>query len=189
MVQSLRSREVGVTNADFSRNFGDPSKTMKKTLAIASMVVGSLAANASNLAFSTIISSGGTQVGSGTGIFSSTLDKITLSGTFLSSSTITSGTFSGPGITTPLTFSVVANGTGAGGVKDWFFHFTSPQTVPSTFINNASSYVASFFAGVTSVASGPASAGHLTTTPEPQTYAMVAGAALLGFAAFRRARR
>ena len=45
-----------------------------------------------------------------------------------------------------------------------------------------------FYNGSTLIASGPIVLGSLST-PEPQTYAMAAGAALLGFAAFRRARR
>jgi len=40
----------------------------------------------------------------------------------------------------------------------------------------------------TAIASGALKVGTVST-PEPQTYAMAAGAALLGFAAFRRARR
>lgn len=163
---------------------------MKKNLAIASLVLGSLAANAATVSFSTIISVGGNQVGAGTGKFNTASDKIILSGTFTSASTISSGTFSGPGIATPLNFSITQNGT-VGGVPSWFFHFSSPQSVPSTFINNASSYIASFFTAgsLTPVAGGPAISSGLTVVPEPQTYAMMAGAALMGFAAFRRARR
>lgn len=50
-------------------------------------------------------------------------------------------------------------------------------------------YYLSFYNGSTLIAKGEIKGGTLAPAPEPQTYAMAAGAALLGFAAFRRARR
>ena len=61
--------------------------------------------------------------------------------------------------------------------------------VPGSPVAWPSGYSVTFYNAGVQFASGTIVAGDLSNTPEPQTYAMVAGAALLGFAAFRRARR
>ena len=64
--------------------------------------------------------------------------------------------------------------------------FEFDGSAPSGF---PTGYSLNFYKGSTLIATGGLVKGGLTSTPEPQTYAMAAGAALLGFAAFRRARR
>jgi hypothetical protein len=67
--------------------------------------------------------------------------------------------------------------------------FASVST-PGFNSGNADKYLVKAFSGATLVAQGGLSVGSSKPSiPEPETYAMVAGAALVGFAAFRRARR
>ena len=148
------------------------------------MILGSVAASAGNVTFSIAINSNGV-VGSGTGTYSPTLGKAIFSGSVHSSSPITSGYLLESDNTTQLPFTITGNGTG-----NYAFHFTTnPSTVLANFQSNITHYVATFFNGSSVVVTSPAKLGTPSVVPETQTYAMVAGAALLGFAAFRRARR
>jgi len=164
---------------------------MKKTLAIAAIFGGALAINAANPSFSILVKDGsGTQIGSGTGkyILSGTYaGKITLAGSFTSADTIVSGYLQAPSGGSQFNFSVSSTA-----ANTWFFHFLAPVAVNDVnFVANADNYVAKFFkaGSSTPVITSPTHGSGLTVVPETQTYALVAGSALMGFAAFRRARR
>ncbi len=164
---------------------------MKKTLVVAAIFGGALAINASNPSFSILVKDGsGNQIGSGTGkyLLSGTYTgDITLSGNFFSTDTIVSGYLQAPSGGSTFNFSVSATT-----ANNWFFHFLTPAAVNDVnFIANADNYVAKFFkaGSSTPVVTSPTHGSGLTVVPETQTYALVAGSALLGFAAFRRARR
>ena len=88
----------------------------------------------------------------------------------------------GPSFSASLTINPTSNEFGAG--------FALPST-GSVGSGIPTDYFIKFYdsaAPSTVIASGAIKLGTIST-PEPQTYAMAAGAALLGFAAFRRARR
>ncbi len=63
-----------------------------------------------------------------------------------------------------------------------------PSAWPSGFSANFSHFIGGLTPSITLLGSAPLVVTP-ASTPEPQTYALAAGAALLGFAAFRRARR
>lgn len=161
---------------------------MKTTLAVTGALLASVAANAANLSLHGTIGpvGGDANHGSVTGSFNDTLSVLTFGATDTSpSATVTSITLAAPGGSILKTVtSIIA------GANHSFSGIFSNVSAPGFNSSNAAQYIVSFYAGTTLVAKGGLSVGaSIPSTPEPQTYAMVAGGALVGFAAFRRARR
>jgi len=155
---------------------------MKTTLAITGVLLAAVAANAANINVTGKINpvvAG--NIGSITGGYNTTTSKLSI-GTSDTSPTgaVTKITLTGPG---GLSYNspVVIPGPN----KSYFGYFVN-VSAPGFTTFNANKYIVSFYVGSTLVAQ---SAKGLVAAPEPQTYAMAAGAALVGFAAFRRVRR
>ena len=161
---------------------------MKNTLALAGVILGTLVASAATTSLTSVITAtGGSGAhGAGTGSYSTTLTSLTLGATVSSSSiSITSATLTNPSGTVIHTDSAPTATAGS----SYFFAFSSVPTGVALTTANVANFVLKFYHGSTLEASGPLSTTPLTTTPEPSSIAIVAGAALVGFAAFRRARR
>jgi len=161
---------------------------MKNALAITGVLFASLAANAANFSIQLTLDpvGGNGDHGTGTGSFNSSLSLLTFGVTDYSpTAPVTAFTLTSPGGSILKTVTSIipgANHTYAG--------IFSSVSAPGFNSGNAGSYVVRAFSGSTLLAKGGLSGGPPpASTPEPETYAMVAGAALVGFAAFRRARR
>lgn len=160
---------------------------MKNLIALASLVAAATAANAANISLASVVdpvSSSGYS-GAGIGSYDDVAGSFTIGGHIDgtgASTYITSGTVTGPS-----SFSATLTLTTIGGVTSFSFFGLPTTTVAGGF---PTGYDLNFFHNATLVAKGAINAGTFgVAVPEPQTYALAAGAALLGFAAFRRARR
>ena len=162
---------------------------MKKILALSLVAATALVSNAATVSISSIIDGGAYSTditGVGSGDYNDSTFAFNIAGSL--------GSF-GDGTTGQIPSGIVGYVEGPAGFSksltvtssDTFAAaFNLNDTAPSGF---PTGYYLSFYnSSSVLIAKGSIVVGTVTT-PEPQTYAMVAGAALLGFAAFRRARR
>ncbi len=161
---------------------------MKNALAITGVLFASLAANAANFTIHMTFDpvGGDGDHGTGTGSFNSTTSALTVGVIDYSpTAPVTAFTLTSPGGSILKTvISIIP------GANNSYSGIFSNVSAPGFNSGNAGSYVVRAFSGTTLLAKGGLSGGPApVSTPEPETYAMVAGAALVGFAAFRRARR
>jgi hypothetical protein len=161
---------------------------MKNALAITGVLFASLAANAANFSVnSTLVAVGGDgDHGSLNGSFNTSLSTLTFGVTDYSpTGPVTKFTLTDPvGNILKNVTSIIA------GANHSYSGIFSSVSAPGFNSGNADKYLVKAFSGATLVAQGGLSVvTPIASTPEPETYAMVAGAALVGFAAFRRTRR
>lgn len=155
---------------------------MKKLLVLAAAMAVGTAANAAVLSLATTISGSGT--GAGTGSFDTVANKYDIGGFFQYSGTVSSALVVGPN-----DYSYTLSTSTIPGVSGFTF-FGAPALGATAGAGFPTGYFLKFYNGSSVVVgSGEIKVGTLSLVPEPQTYALAAGAALLGFAAFRRARR
>lgn len=169
---------------------------MKTILALAAAATAVVSVNAATITESAVISGVGSNTllspGTATGSYDTVANTFTLSGSVLFSPAIglPTGTDTvtltrpGAGFTASATTATFQNVAG-------IFSLAAFTFTGVTGANIASGYFINIYKSGNLVAQGSLVPGSTigSVVPEPSTYAVAAGAALLGFAAFRRARR